>query len=245
MVNTFLVCQDFALSAKCLDNLRLNKQISEALYIYRVIRNLKLLGTYYNNPPPSDNYLLYDWIRVILKQYKAENCILLFKDGAGQPLRVNKTVKMIQQSYGQSVKLENGSYVLIDTKTNKSKYVDIDKLVRINDAYVKLGYVYHTIIPMWFHYVPALIYYLKIHVNEFTNRGGTNRVDIPLESVVIYPPWCNDPDFLVRHRSNLIRKSNDWYGPIFPGISADMSYFWPYVPKVSNGMSDTSKRYKC
>jgi len=250
MVNTFLVCSDFQLSSKCLDNLRLNKQISEALYIYRVIRNLKLLAKYYDMPPPIDSYLLYDWIRLILKKYKSEKCIFLFKNCNGDPIRTSKDVKMIQQSYGQDVIINNNKYQLIDTNQDSSKkskkpiYVDIDKLVTINDAYIKLGYVYHPIIPMWFHYVPALLYYIKVHVDEFNFRGYSNRVNIPLEGIVSYPPWCYEADFLIRHRSNLIRKNPQWYMPIFPGVINDMPYFWPYVPTVGNGIDDSNKRYQ-
>lgn len=244
MVNTFLVCADFQLSAKCLDKIRLNKQISEGLYIYRIIRNLKLLGNYYNMQPPTNSYLLYDWIRLVLKRYKSERCIFLFKNSTGDPLRVSKDTKMIQQSYGQDITIDNNKYKLTDTKTHKSIYVDLDKLITINDSYVKLGYVYHPIIPMWFHHIPALLYYIKVHVDEFTHRGGSNRVNIPLDGVIVYPPWCSDADFLIRHRSNLIRKSPEWYTPIFPGIVGGMSYFWPYVPTVGNGIADDTKRYQ-
>lgn len=246
MVNTFLVCTDFYISAKCIDNLRLNKQILEAMYIYRVIRNLKLLGTYYNMPPPLDNYMIYNWIREIIKKYKQENVQFLFKNSEGIPIIIKKDIKMVQQSYGQDVFIENGKYKLVDNQNPKKKpqFVDIDKLVFLNDALIKLGYVYHPVILMWFHYVPALILYIKIHVDEFISRGGNNRVNITLLSDIIYPPWCNDSNFLIRHRSNLIRKLNNWYKPMFPEIPDNLLYFWPYTPKVGNGISDSNKIYR-
>lgn len=41
------------------------------------------------------------------------------------------------------------------------------------------------------------------------------------------PPWLGDPAFHLAHRSNLVRKKPDWYGPVWPGVPDDLPYVWP------------------
>lgn len=41
------------------------------------------------------------------------------------------------------------------------------------------------------------------------------------------PPWLFDEVFLRSHRSALLRKDPDHYGPQFPGVPADLPYVWP------------------
>src|SRR5436190_20340141 len=101
MVNTFLVYSDVYLSAKCLDNLRLNKQITEAITIYKIIMKLKLLGNYYKVLIP-DNYQLYDWIRQVVTLYKKEDVTFVFKSN-GNLIKYSKDIKLIQQKYTERV----------------------------------------------------------------------------------------------------------------------------------------------
>jgi hypothetical protein len=41
------------------------------------------------------------------------------------------------------------------------------------------------------------------------------------------PPWLGDERLHLSHRSNLLRKDPDWYGPRFPGVPDDLPYIWP------------------
>ncbi|WP_344904429.1 hypothetical protein [Actinomadura meridiana] len=41
------------------------------------------------------------------------------------------------------------------------------------------------------------------------------------------PPWLGDPALHRSHRSALVRKDPDFYGPRFPGVPADLPYVWP------------------
>lgn len=41
------------------------------------------------------------------------------------------------------------------------------------------------------------------------------------------PVWLGDPDFHLRHQSNLVRKDPDHYGPQFPGVPDDLPYLYP------------------
>lgn len=41
------------------------------------------------------------------------------------------------------------------------------------------------------------------------------------------PPWFGDDDFHRSHRSALVRKDPDHYGPLFPEVPPDLPYVWP------------------
>ncbi len=41
------------------------------------------------------------------------------------------------------------------------------------------------------------------------------------------PAWLGDEALHVSHRSALVRKDPDWYGPLFPGVPDDIPYLWP------------------
>lgn len=41
------------------------------------------------------------------------------------------------------------------------------------------------------------------------------------------PPWMGEPLFHRSHRSALVRKDPEHYGPLFPGVGDDLPYVWP------------------
>ena len=41
------------------------------------------------------------------------------------------------------------------------------------------------------------------------------------------PYWLGDEAFHLSHRSSLVRKDPDFYGPQFPGVPDDLPYVWP------------------
>jgi hypothetical protein len=41
------------------------------------------------------------------------------------------------------------------------------------------------------------------------------------------PPWLGDDEFHLSHRSALVRKDPNFYGPRFPGVPVDLPYVWP------------------
>ncbi|MEU7102659.1 MSMEG_6728 family protein [Streptomyces longwoodensis] len=41
------------------------------------------------------------------------------------------------------------------------------------------------------------------------------------------PPWLGDEAFHLSHRSALVRKDPETYGPLFPGTPDDLPYLWP------------------
>ena len=41
------------------------------------------------------------------------------------------------------------------------------------------------------------------------------------------PPWLDDARVQISHRSNLVRKKPEHYGPIWPEVRNDLPYLWP------------------
>jgi len=192
MVNTFFLDHNVYISAKCLDNKRLNQQVNEAHIIYKKIKDFRKLAQIYNSPIPTDDYQVYDWIRNIIKTYKAD--------------------------------------------PNK-------------DPSISVGYVYHPATLMWVNYFPALCHYLYVHQQECKSRGINANTTVeetnPNLDMKEYPPWTRDAEFIIRHRSNMVRKNADRYSAYFPGVNGDLLYFWPFTPKTGkNGVSDKDKRYQ-
>jgi len=53
------------------------------------------------------------------------------------------------------------------------------------------------------------------------------RTQRELAAAGVLPGWLGDPELHLSHRSSLLRKEPDWYGPLFPGVSPDLPYRWP------------------
>lgn len=96
------------------------------------------------------------------------------------------------------------------------------------------GWRNHPATRMWRRHEGALVWYSIAVCVEWRARG----FDDTLLNYFIYrsweyrhpipPPWMNDPDFHRAHRSNLLRKDPEHYGPLFEdGLPADLPYVWP------------------
>lgn len=56
------------------------------------------------------------------------------------------------------------------------------------------------------------------------------RTQVELAEAGALPPWLGDEAFHLSHRSNLVRKDPERYGPRFPGVPDDLPYVWPGDP---------------
>jgi hypothetical protein len=108
------------------------------------------------------------------------------------------------------------------------------------------GWRHHPAAAMWAGYEEALVRYgldvcatwhdlghadtcaatLLIDLTEGTGLTHV-RTQAKLSSAGELPPWLGDPDFHTGHRSALVRKDPDHYGPLFPDVPADLPYVWP------------------
>ena len=94
------------------------------------------------------------------------------------------------------------------------------------------GWVNHPATKMWRGYESALATYGLMCCNEWKMRGYTDTlttyfcyVSVP-ESNGKMPDWLTD-EFCLSHRSNLIRKMPEYYGPMWPDVPDDLPYVWP------------------
>jgi hypothetical protein len=95
------------------------------------------------------------------------------------------------------------------------------------------GWRYHPATKMWDGYVPALCWYGIAMCDEWIARGYTDTLrdrfvlqflSEPSDDI---PAWLDRDDVITSHRSNLIRKRPDIYGPIWPDLPDDLPYVWP------------------
>lgn len=100
------------------------------------------------------------------------------------------------------------------------------------------GWPHHSATRMWRGYEWHLVIYIEALQAECERRGiagGTAMSRAHTISLEFHlarkradrPLWLGDPEFHRGHRSNLIRKNPDHYGPQFPGVPDDLPYIWP------------------
>ncbi|MFG1950553.1 MSMEG_6728 family protein [Micromonospora sp. NPDC048830] len=56
---------------------------------------------------------------------------------------------------------------------------------------------------------------------------GTVRTQPELAEAGELPPWLGREDLHRSHRSSLLRKDPEHYGPLFGGVPPDLEYVWP------------------
>ena len=100
------------------------------------------------------------------------------------------------------------------------------------------GWQKHPAVIMWRGHLPTLVRYQAYVCNEWIGRGYRDTcldktielamgapeelLDAPL------PTWLGDAEFHRSHRSNLLRKSPEYYGSQFePELPNDLEYVWP------------------
>lgn len=94
------------------------------------------------------------------------------------------------------------------------------------------GWVNHPATRMWEGHERALALYGITMCYEWTRRGYRDTMGERFRPFVrglfpVAPDWLGDEDFHLSHRSNLIRKMPEHYGPIWPDVPADLPYVWP------------------
>lgn len=107
------------------------------------------------------------------------------------------------------------------------------------------GWANHPAVLMWRGYEEALGRYGLTCCEMWLERGFNDtcaaslvtdlraagltliRSEEELRRGSAVPPWLGSEAFHRSHRSALIRKDPDHYGPLFPGTPADLPYVWP------------------
>lgn len=113
------------------------------------------------------------------------------------------------------------------------------------------GWVNHPATRQWQGYELALLDYQLAICDEWSVVRGYKdtcadktielvQQHLPRNDVMTFfmygfydkPTWLGHRPYHKSHQSNLLRKDQEFYGPQFPGVPADLNYVWP-ARKVS------------
>lgn len=89
------------------------------------------------------------------------------------------------------------------------------------------GWKNHPAVQMWRGYENALAAYMDACIDEWISRGYRNTMQLIRPTDVILPPWFGNEAFHASHRSNLLRKSPDFYSKFEWKEGPDIPYVWP------------------
>lgn len=133
----------------------------------------------------------------------------------------------------------------LDLKRLGKQRVEVIQIIR---ALTVPGYAWssHPAVLMWKGYEEALGRYGLTACEVWTERGFADscaatittdlrtagiseiRVYAELAAAGALPPWLFDDALLLSHRSSLVRKDPEHYGPLFPpDTPQDVDYVWP------------------
>ena len=134
---------------------------------------------------------------------------------------------------------------VLDARRLGKQRVEVIQIVR---ALTVPGYAWssHPAVLMWKGYEEALGRYGLTMCEVWTERGfsdtcattitedlaaagvhGIRTYDELLEAGAL-PTWLFDDTLQRTHRSALVRKDPEHYGPLFPDVPADLPYHWPH-----------------
>lgn len=133
---------------------------------------------------------------------------------------------------------------VLDLKRLGKQRVEVIQIVR---ALTVPGYAWksHPAVLMWQGHEEALGRYGLVMCDVWVERGfddtcaGTIvddlaaygvteiRTEEALREADALPAWIEDDRVLESHRSALVRKDPELYGPLFPDAPADLPYVWP------------------
>lgn len=101
---------------------------------------------------------------------------------------------------------------------------------------LKQGWVNHPAVLMWKGYEPVLCTYGLVNCVEWARRGYKDTQRVKFYELLAglrprcdmkLPPWFGLDEFHLSHKSNLIRKDEKFYRPLFGDIPNDLPYYWP------------------
>ena len=101
----------------------------------------------------------------------------------------------------------------------------------------------HPVVNLWRGCEAGLLLYGKIHYEEWkeryvlglrggklTHKSGEEMVSEyynRVTEIIKFPSCIYDDNFLISHRSNLIRKNPEYYSKFWPNTPNNIPYYWP------------------
>jgi hypothetical protein len=98
------------------------------------------------------------------------------------------------------------------------------------------AWINHPAVKMWRGYELALAEYVYALCDEWTGKGYKDTCKEKVKNIIktyhsdkplIMPHWMGSEDFHEAHRSNLLRKNENWYINYFGDMPNDLPYIWP------------------
>ena len=136
---------------------------------------------------------------------------------------------------------ERSAQVLDNRRLGKQR-VEVLQIVRAL-TWPTYAWKSHPAVLMWKGHEPALGTYAAAICKEWTDRGFNDTCDLkirtdlhdagftdipPSQHDAALPSWWGDEAVHRSHRSSLLRKDPDHYGPLFePDLPHDLDYVWP------------------
>ncbi|MQG04221.1 MAG: hypothetical protein FI674_00520 [SAR202 cluster bacterium] len=91
----------------------------------------------------------------------------------------------------------------------------------------KGGYPHHPVNKLWENYPDSLALYHNLCINEWIFRGYKNTMELlPIPSKIELPNWFGNEELHSSHRSNLLRKDEDFYRKYGWLEPTDLDYVW-------------------
>jgi Pyrimidine dimer DNA glycosylase len=129
--------------------------------------------------------------------------------------------------------------VLDDRRLGKQRVETFQALRAL--TWPQYGWKHHPVVRMWRGFVPALVAYGLVCVDEWRARGRADATRVALleftggkqpdwdelHDAGAVPPWVGDEALHLSHRSALVRKEPEHYRPIFGDVPDDLPYVWP------------------
>lgn len=89
------------------------------------------------------------------------------------------------------------------------------------------GWLNHPCSIMWKDYVPMLKLYYNSCIDEWINRGFKNTmVKEEIYENIVYPIWFGDKKFHNSHKSNLLKKDQNFYSKYKWDVDPTKPYVW-------------------
>ena len=141
--------------------------------------------------------------------------------------------------------LSRSASVLDRQRLGKQRVENLQVLKALLDP--SYGWQSHPVVRMWRGHELALIAYQQAVCQEWTGRGYRDTClgksydlmgeDHHATRVAVlsttFPAWFGNREVHLSHRSNLLRKFPEHYGPLFEdGLADDLPYVWPEMTGV-------------
>lgn len=90
------------------------------------------------------------------------------------------------------------------------------------------GWKNHPAVLMWKGHENGLKLYLNKAIKLWVSRGYRNTMKFEeIEGKITFPSWFGNKDFHDSHKSNLLRKDNNFYFNFSKEVPDNLEYLWP------------------